>query len=94
VLKDAAYTVLGKMICAVRVQPPAGTQDGASRLSVRIGALLDEQIGLLRARMQETVQETAASLPAGHARMLYREHERWQAASGWQLINAADPCGT
>jgi hypothetical protein len=52
------------------------------------------QIDLLHARMESAVQEAAASLPAEHVRMLYREYERWQSAAGWQMINAADPCGT
>lgn len=94
VLKDAAYTVLGEMISAAESQPPAGTAEAASRLSARIGVLLSTEIDVLRARMESAVQEVAASLPAGHVRMLYREHERWQSATGWQLINAADPCGT
>jgi hypothetical protein len=94
VLKDAAYTVLGEMISAIDAQSPGSAASASSRLSARIGALLDMQIDLLHARMESAVQEAAASLPAEHVRMLYREYERWQSAAGWQMINAADPCGT
>jgi hypothetical protein len=94
VLKDAAYTVLGEMISAIGTQPPGNAAGAESRLSARIGTLLEMQIDLLRARMEHAVQEAATSLPAEHARVLHREYERWQSAGGWRLINAADPCGT
>jgi len=93
VLKDTAYTVLGEMIAAIETEPP-GHPEGEHRLSARIGAILDMQIGLLHARMDDTVREVAVSLPASHVGTLYREYERWQSADGWRLINVADPCGT
>jgi radical SAM superfamily enzyme YgiQ (UPF0313 family) len=94
VLKDAAYTVLGEMIAAVEAQPLADADRGQERLSARIGATLDAQIQVLRARMADSVQQVAATLPAQHVRMLHTEYQRWEAAPGWRLINAADPCGT
>jgi hypothetical protein len=94
VLKDAAYTVLGEMITAIETQPPAGVTDGEERLSARIGAMLDAHIEVLRARMDDTMQRVATSLPAEHVRMLHKEYQRWDSAAGWRLINAADPCGT
>jgi hypothetical protein len=94
VLKDAAYGVLGEMIAAIEDQPPGGAARGQERLSAQIGALLDAQIQLLRARVGDTVGQVAASLPARHLRMLHDEYQRWDAAPGWRLINAADPCGT
>ncbi len=94
VLKDAAYAVLGQMIAAIEAQPPEDPGRGEERLSGRIGALLDAQIEQLRARMAGTVRQVAASLPAGYARTLRREYQRWDTATGWRLINVADPCGT
>jgi radical SAM superfamily enzyme YgiQ (UPF0313 family) len=95
VLKDAAYTVLGEMISAIGAQPPGADAAGVKdQLSVRVSAMLDVQIGVLRARMEDTVQEVATSLPSEHVRMLYREYERWKSAPGWRLINTADACGT
>jgi hypothetical protein len=94
VLKDAAYTVLGEMIAAIETEPPDAAAGAGNRLTARIGAALEVQLGLLHARMKDTVREVAVSLPAGHAGTLYREHERWQSADGWRLINTADSCGT
>jgi hypothetical protein len=94
VLKDAAYAVLGQMIAAIEAQPLAGATRGQERLSAQIGALLDAQIQLLSARMGATVGQVAAALPGRHLRMLHDEYQRWDAAPGWRLINAADPCGT
>jgi hypothetical protein len=93
VLKDAAYTVLGEMIAAIETEPRDHAGAG-NRLTTRIGAALDVQLGLLPARMEDTVREVAVSLPVGHVGTLYREYERWQSADGWRLINTADPCGT
>ena len=63
-------------------------------MSAQIGALLDAQIQVLRGRMGDTLGQVAATLPARHLRMLHDEYQRWDAAPGWRLINAADPCGT
>jgi hypothetical protein len=93
VLKDAAFAVLGEMIGMIETEPP-DLPGGEQRLSARIGAMLDMQIELLHARMDDTVREVAVVLPASHVATLYREYERWQSADRWLLINAADPCGT
>jgi len=93
VLKDAAYAVLGEMIAMIETEP-ADRPGGEQRLSAQIGAMLDMQIELLHARMDDTVREVAIVLPASHVATLYREYERWQSADRWLLINAADPCGT
>lgn len=95
VLKDAAYAILGEMITAIGAQPPGGaTASDEERLSARLGALLDVQIGVLRVRMEDTVQEVTTNLPSEYVRMLYQEYERWKSTPGWRLINTADPCGT
>lgn len=94
VLKDAAYTVLGEMITAIEAQPLAQTARGQEQLPARIGAMMDTQIQALRTRMDDPVRQLAASLPAQHVRMLHTEYQRWDAASGWRLINTADSCGT
>lgn len=94
VLKNAAYTILGEMIAAIEAQPLADAIKGERRLSARIGAVLDAQFQLLRARMDDTVGQVGAALPARHVRLLHDEYQRWDAATGWRLINAADPCGT
>ncbi|WP_328915483.1 MULTISPECIES: B12-binding domain-containing radical SAM protein [unclassified Streptomyces] len=95
VLKDAAYTVLGAMITAIEAQPPtAGDPREEMALSQHIEAILTAEIDRLRGRMADTVSDVAGVLVSDHARMLVREHSRWESATGWRLINAADPCGT
>jgi hypothetical protein len=94
VLKDAAYTVLGNMISAIEDEASEAEVAAKDRLSRRIGASLDTEMDVLKAGMEETLRELAVSLPAEHVETLYREYERWHTADRWQLINAADPCGT
>lgn len=94
VLKDAASTVGGEMIATIETQPLQEAARGEERLSARIGTLLDAQIQVLRARMNDTVRQVATALPEQHVRMLHKEYQRWDAATGWRLINAADLCGT
>ena len=75
---------------AARLSRPGAEE----RLSEQVGGLLDAQVDLLRGRMAAAIGEVGARLRAEHAAMLRREHERWASTTGWQLINAADPCGT
>jgi radical SAM superfamily enzyme YgiQ (UPF0313 family) len=94
VLKDTAYHVLGEMISSIDAQPYRNAAAAQDQLSARVGAMLDVQIDVLRARMEGAMRDVTSGLPREHVRMLYREHDRWQSASGWRPINAADPCGT
>jgi hypothetical protein len=94
VLKDAAYTVLGGMVEAVRQAPVSRLPGQHQVLEQRIRALLDGENEELRERMARTVTDVAGVLPTRHAETLRREHGRWAAAEHWRLINAADPCGT
>lgn len=94
VLKDSAYTVLGEMITQIEGQPRQGGPEAGADLSARIGAALDAELDLLRARMDTALRETVRHLPAGHVATLQREHQKWESAGGWRLINASDPCGT
>ena len=75
VLKDAAYTVLGEMITAIEAQPLAQTARGQEQLPAQIGAMMDTQIQVLRTRMDDTVRQLAARLPAQHVRMLHTEYD-------------------
>ncbi|MEI5098504.1 radical SAM protein [Streptomyces sp. PmtG] len=94
VLKDAAYTVLGGMIAAAEDAPATRLPGWAPALEKRIRALLDREIEGLRERMGATVFDVARALPRQHAITLGREHSRWARNDQWNLINAADPCGT
>lgn len=92
VLKDAAYAVLGMLISAIEEQPLSGGSSAA--LSGRIRSFLDREIDGLRERLTYTVSDVLGVLSREHAAMLRREHGRWESASDWRLINAADPCET
>ncbi len=65
------------MITAIEAQPLADAAKGERQLSGRIGTVLDVQIQLLRARMDDTVGQVAAALPARHVRLLHDEYQRW-----------------
>ncbi|WP_202948311.1 MULTISPECIES: B12-binding domain-containing radical SAM protein [Streptomyces] len=95
VLKDAAYGVLGEMIRMARSESPAASSAAQrAALGERMRGVLDSEIEAQRDRMATTVRGVSGVLSAEHARMLEREHGRWAKARDWQLINAADPCGT
>ena len=94
VLKDAAYMVLGDMIAAIEAQPAAWSAAAESGLSARIGAALDVRLSMLHVTLDAALRDAVPHLPSEHVGTLYREHQRWQSATGWRLINAADLCGT
>ncbi|MFD4004660.1 B12-binding domain-containing radical SAM protein [Streptomyces rubiginosohelvolus] len=94
VLKESSYKILGAMIDAIEVQPVTPSAAARQTLSDRLERVLDAEISYLRARMADAVTEVASVLPADHRRTLQEQHDRWASATGWVLINAADPCGT
>lgn len=95
VLKDAAYTVFGYMIQAIdAADRNQGDDASAERLSKTLRDRLDLEIDILRGRMASVVDQVNRTLRLEDARLLEYEHKRWAERSDWQLINAADPCGT
>ncbi|MEU8040475.1 hypothetical protein [Streptosporangium sp. NPDC049078] len=91
VIKDAAYAVFTRMLDLIDEHPgPVQLR----QLIIRLDAMLDEQVEVLRSRMAATVPGVVAALPSQAADRLVHEHSRWAATTGWTLINAADPCGT
>jgi radical SAM superfamily enzyme YgiQ (UPF0313 family) len=93
-LKEAAYTVLGKMISEIEGQQGVHHPRAETETSARIAAMLDSELGLLQICMETALRDAMRQLPAAYADALYREHQRWGSGTGWRLINAADPCGT
>lgn len=92
VLKDAAFCLLNSMVdllphYAVDQPDPIGL-DGV------ITALRDAQFDQLRTRVAQTVNSLGTVLPGTDARLLFSEYTRWASDTSWELINAADPCGT
>ncbi|MFD7735030.1 B12-binding domain-containing radical SAM protein [Kitasatospora phosalacinea] len=91
VLKDSAYTVLGGMLRAIDATE---ADDPTGRLAAEISSLLDAEFDRLRESVGEQIGTLTAALPARHADRLTAQYERWHSSTGWELINAADPCGT
>ncbi|MET8542569.1 radical SAM protein [Kitasatospora sp. NPDC004799] len=95
VLKDAAYTVLGHMVRAIEATPLAmGVEGGGAGLHARLRVLLGEEIAELATRAGPAVRTAVLALPAERADLLTAEYRRWVDNDAWELINAADPCGT
>jgi hypothetical protein len=63
-------------------------------LDVTLAVLIDRHLAQLRARMAATVDEVTQALLTEDAALLAGEYLRWTANGSWELINAADPCGT
>jgi hypothetical protein len=93
VLKDAAYALLGHMLDLID-RYPLTDDERPDEFDAGLLAVMDVEIRRLQDRMASTVQEVAPGLPADAAWLLVAEHRRWESATGWRLINAADPCGT
>ncbi|MDM4778729.1 MULTISPECIES: hypothetical protein [unclassified Micromonospora] len=91
-LKDTAYQLFGTMLDELSRTDPSATDDGGldARCQDAANALLIQ----LRSDLAPVVATVTAALPADRRDILRQEHRRWAAAHGWQLINAADPCGT
>lgn len=95
VLKDSAYTMLGRMIELARMGPATlDSHDTERALDSEVRATLDAGFGVLRGEMTQVVADVSAVLPADHREMLTEQYSRWVESTEWRLINAADPCGT
>jgi hypothetical protein len=71
---------------------PAGADTGP--LAKGIAGLLDREFDQLRETVGSRIGTLTSTLPARHADRLREQYKRWNASGGWELINAADPCGT
>ncbi|MFD8560645.1 B12-binding domain-containing radical SAM protein [Streptosporangium canum] len=91
VIKDAGFAVLTGMLDLISQHADPAQ---SPHLNEQLARLLEEQLQQLRHRMEATVPLVAAALPPQTADRLLREHARWAVMTGWELINAADPCGT
>lgn len=92
VIKDAAFHVLGdtlRLIDLREIDDPAPEAMRADLL-----AMMETRYQELQSRMAATVAEVTPVLSGDDAALMHREYERWAGSDSWQLINAADPCGT
>jgi len=92
VIKDAAYAILGTMLALVGGASADLASTGAFHAA--LGELLDAQIAVLRTQLSEVIRPLITTLPPEAGQVLDREYRRWSATTTWNLINAADPCGT
>ncbi|MEU8001520.1 radical SAM protein [Catellatospora sp. NPDC049111] len=91
VIKTAAFDLLGRMLDLIGQFPPEHPDEAG--LDARLRAAMDSAIADMAEVMDKTVAETGPRLPASARQLMVDEHSRWRAASGWQLINAAESCG-
>jgi hypothetical protein len=94
VLKQASYELLGQMISCIRATPLESSMAIRLSLSTNLKHLADALMADLHTRMTDTSDTVRFLLPDDAAALLDHEVERWLETSGWQLINAADACGT
>jgi hypothetical protein len=91
VLKDAAYRFLGGLIGLLDTTAP---DDDPDTLDARSRELGDALITELRSTFNAAVASVHRALSKDNRELLRGVHRTWAAATTWQLINAADPCGT
>lgn len=94
-LRCAAYAVLTRMLAAIgRYDPGQADTATVGRLESDLRRILDDEITSLAETMTGTVAVALPALPADQAALLRDEHQRWQRAREWRLINAVETCGT
>jgi hypothetical protein len=92
VIKDAAFALLSRMISLIADYSAACANPGQfDRALLRI---MDKELSRLAHPVSNALAAVIPKLPDEMALLLRREHQRWEHAAGWNLINAADPCGT
>jgi hypothetical protein len=92
VIKTAAFAVLTRMLDLIPCYPVATTNpDEFDQALLRI---MDEELFRLVQPVSNALAAVLPELPSEIALLLTQEHQRWERAVGWKLINAADPCGT
>jgi len=92
VIKDAAFGLLTAMVELLE-QFPLDRPDPAALDEVLL-ELMERAITELHASVTLTVNELGNVLVGQDARLLFAEYTRWATTRSWELINAADPCGT
>ncbi|WNV84949.1 hypothetical protein [Umezawaea sp. Da 62-37] len=91
-LKDAAFDLLQTMV-ALLAEFPVDRPYPTVLDGVLLRAL-ESAIHGLRVRVTDTVQALAAVLSDEDSGLLVGTYTLWAATQSWDLINAADPCGT
>jgi hypothetical protein len=92
VIRHAAFALLDRMLALIGRYPGDRAQLG--RFTSELRQILDEEMSRLSTALSHAIPAALAALPEGAVTILLSEHDRWKSTNGWQLINAADPCGT
>lgn len=87
VIKDSAFTVLTDMIEVISAHDLCHRREHP--LARDLLAVLKARHAALRPDADRTVAALLPLLPAPSTRRLIREHNHWQASTGWHLINAS-----
>ncbi|MFI6281682.1 radical SAM protein [Streptomyces sp. NPDC050988] len=88
-IRAAAYSVFTGMLTLIDT-----TSAGPELLDSALRDLMDEELGMLQRAIGELIGQSLPVLSTTNAAVLHGEHQRWLATRQWQLINAADACGT
>lgn len=92
VIKDAAFTLLGRMLDLITIHSPDLTNP--KLLEDAFLQIMSEELAHLAQPISDAITATMRELSDEAASLLMREHQRWEQVAGWKLINAADTCGT
>lgn len=88
-IRGAAYAVFTGMLTLIGAMP-----SGPELLGFALRGLMDEELRRLQCDISVIIELALPLLSVGNAAVLHAEHQRWLGAREWQLINAADACGT
>lgn len=93
-VRHAAFTVLTRMLGIVDRYAALGEPDTVRRFEGELRAVLDVELAALSEQMAAVVAAALPALPGDAQALLVAEYERWRQPQPWQLIKAADACGT
>lgn len=94
-LRHAAFAVLTRMLGIVdRYAGPDETAAVLSRFERDLQAVLDTELVVLAERIAAVLDAVLPALPRASLELLVAEYQRWRQPQPWQLINAAEACGT
>ncbi|WP_115061592.1 B12-binding domain-containing radical SAM protein [Nocardia otitidiscaviarum] len=92
VVKDAAFSLLGDMVALL--DEDASSSATSADLANCVVALMDTRHDQLHTRLTAAVRGLETVLAPTQRSLLVTAFNQWRSHTGWNLINAADPCGT
>ncbi|MGH3913006.1 MAG: B12-binding domain-containing radical SAM protein [Pseudonocardiaceae bacterium] len=92
VIKDAAFGLLRAMVGLLERFPL--DQPDPAVLDEVLLKVMEQEFADLHTRVTRTVNDLVTVLRGDDTRLLFAEYTRWATTGSWELINAADSCGT